>query len=345
MKRSGRCRLSVVGLWTLVCLGFLASSATALSAPGDGIKLGNATVTPYLEVRAISDSNVELASDNEADDVSIVEKVGIDLANVSDMLTLMGGVWGLAEQYSDLSDEDHEDFGENVNIKYGRRTGAQLLLRQSYQNVDQLDYGTGSIEQRENNNVTVGAGRDLTDKLQGDVAYGYRSTEYESSRAYDWDENLASIELAHDLTDRTAARITGTIGTLSSDANTQDADFTTIHVGLKTRRTQKLVGRVGVGYRDHDIGDDNISGFSFRAAASWQATPDVRIQVTADNAVEPASQNTGNYTVITRGSTSLKWQMSETVTASLTGMYRGDDYEYDVPSAAGDVKKESEIYT
>ncbi len=313
---------------------------TAFAGPGQGIRTGDFIWSPSLTVKGVENSDVQVPIGDDEADASIVGIVRIGFRNEkSDKIRLKGNVWGRMERYHKLLEEDHDDFGEAISLSLWTRELLLVTIDEGYWKIEELDYGTGNIEEREDIKVGISLGRDLTDKMEADLAVRFDSREYESARLYDWNEYSAVGEVAYAVTEKTAAILTGKAGIQSSDANASDGELVAVHVGFKTRQTEKITAKVGVGYLTHSS-DNDISGVSFDAAASWQATEKVSFHIDGANTVEPATQNLNNNRTVTKASIGWDWEMIDAVTLSASGIFRRNDYDRKVTVAGAPMDKE-----
>ena len=176
----------------------------------------------------------------------------------------------------------------------------------------------------------MSVGKDLTDKLQLDAGYKYDKTDYEAPELYSWSQNLASLEAAHAMTDKSSVTLTGKIGSQESKGNTENADFREVLLGVKTRLSRKVDAKAGVGRFSHDSGSASISKVGYDASLVWQATDKVLLSAIANNTVEPATIYRNNYVIVSKGAASGVWAIDQTYSVTLTGMYIQNDYDQDV---------------
>lgn len=308
----------------------------------DGINAGCFNLSPYADISVVSDSNVRTSPDDEEDDVSGQLRAGLDFRNKAEEIRLSGDVWGMAERYADLDDEDHEDWGQSLRLRLFDRDRVQIGLRQSFASIQSLDYAVGSIQARDEMKAGLALGKNFTDKLEGDLDYAFSQTDYESPVAFDWDQHRVLATVGHAVTDKSAATIAVSGGTQSSDGNEKDADFYAVRVGVRTRGTDKMTGSIGVGYQRHES-DENIDWPSFRGSLKWQATEKVSVFARAENAIEPATQEINNYKKVVRASLGSEINIMQDYRLGLTGRYNRNDIERKIED--GTLSKDDDTYT
>jgi hypothetical protein len=338
MMKTSRSLLGMLSMGAMVALAL--QPAAVLAQAGSGINLGEVTISPYMEIKGILDDNVRLDATDEEEDSSVEAKLGASASHSTDSIGIDAGLWGRLERYSDLDAEDHEDWGQNIKIRFGDSEGLNVLLNEDFSSIDELDYGTGTIEARDTLNAAATISKQMTDKLSVDAQIGYNETDYESDRLFDWEQTYASVAAAHTLTDKSAATLTAKFATQDNDSFTSENDIVTVLAGLKTRGTDKLTGSIGLGVREHDQSD--LSGFSFDVKGQWAPTEQLTVQATLANSVEPVSEAANNSREITSGTIEAIYKIQEAWFATLGGTLRTDDYDQAVEIAGVSVDREDD---
>lgn len=326
------------GIGWVMIMAMAFASATAIAAePGDGIKLGaSAVLHPYLDVSIINDDNVTVSPDNEADDTSIMGKIGARVGNRTDEVKFSADVWALSERYTDLDDEDHEDFGDRLGLTLGRTQEVQFKLKQAYTDTESLDYGTGEIQARELLSGEALVVVPLSDKLAAALGGRGQSTAYDSPRYFDWDQSAGVVQLGHKISDKTAIVATGIGGVQSSDALDEDTDFYQTRIGFRNKQTAKLSGEAGIGYQNYATGNEDIDGVHFYVGAQWRLSEKVSLRISGQNSVEPGSLNTeaNNSKEVTQAALAARWAMTDEVSTTLKSRFRRNDFNAPVDGVA-----------
>lgn len=221
--------------------------------------------------------------------------LGLSLAAAvrSDTLRASADAWGRLQSYMDTGARDSKEFGERLQLGFGERRAMSVSLYQRFASVDQYDRGpigrdlqdpgdaTSSLTDptlREraalsrHTSLDFGAdlGRDLTDKMTGDLRYLFTMTEYDESPAdlgveawpvlvepvTDEEEILhlnntreqrLAAELGWKATDKTSFTITGEGALQDSDGFENPAILLAARVGAVTRTSEKFQFRGGIG--------------------------------------------------------------------------------------------------
>lgn len=295
-------------------------------AAGDGVKWGVFRVHPYLDSQLTYDSNVFRAESGEDSDVALSLSPGLKLSQFSDTTLTDIELWGKVERYADLNERDHEDVGERLGMTLWDRDTLQVKLSEAFKSFEEFDTSTGDVEQRNTLGAGIGAGRDVTDKLDLDVGYNFDMTDYESPNLFDWSEHVGSAEVGYALTDKSAAILTSKVGVQTSDGS-EDGTLASVLVGMKTRLTDKVKGRVGAGWYGYDVGSETLSLLGYDGRVAWQVAPKVVLNASANNGVEPATQDENNFRTISKVSLAGTWSPIQTVSGTLSGWYMKNDYQ------------------
>lgn len=321
---------------------FAALMATVgMGAVGDGVKLGAFRAHPYVDSVLSYDSNVFRDANDEEEDVSFIVTPGIRLNQMGPTVISEIEAWVRAERYTDFDERDHDDFGERVGLTLWDRDRVQMKIVESFKTTEEYDESTGEVEERDLLDVSLVLGRDLTDKTGLDVGVSHDFTDYASPNLFGWDETVASAELGCELTDKSIGTLTAKVGQQTSDGS-EDGDLATVLLGLKSRLTSKVQGRAGLGWYGYEGGAADISMLGYNAMFGWQVAPKVIINGSANNGVEPATQDSDNVRKVTRISLGSTWRPTRTLAGTLSGWYVENDYELPVSEQGRMVEKNDE---
>jgi hypothetical protein len=350
----------------------LAVATLAFGKPGEGIRIGNLAISPFVDLSITYDDNVFLTGLDEEEDYFIDIVPGIALLNRTDTVLLRGRAWGQFRRYDEFDEElDHDSYGETVGAVLGGEENPFLLLHQKYVHLDDYEIIPRSVDtlniesqdllltqdrtervERDIFDVAVVMGRNLTDKIRVDVGYGFSEVDYDTlpeaqpftgqDELFDWDEQKLQAELQHEITDKTSALLTGQLSEQDSDGFDDNAEYYIVRGGFITRTTRKTSFKGGVGFESYDAAAPSPEGedldeeiINFDVSAIWEATPKLTLQVSGRNGIQPATQYRSNTKVIHLVSLALSYRLTETLRLSLAGSWRNDDYVARVPVTVG----------
>jgi hypothetical protein len=259
--------------------------------------------------------------------------VGLNLSAVtrSDSLRASVDAWARMQKYQDTGARDSEEFGERIQVGFGDRRSVAVSIYQRFASVDQYDRGPAGRDLEESGNVATsltdptlqeraalnqhttldfGAdfGRDLTDKLTGDLKYLYMATEYDAEEAdFGVDAEAASSSSAAstetlNLNNMTSHRLAAEAGWKATDKSSilltvegalQESDglenpatLLAARIGAASRATSKVQYRAGIGLMHYAYDSYGTNSGPFRV--NPETGEQERIPAESETSVEPS---------------------------------------------------------
>jgi hypothetical protein len=333
---------------------------------GEGIRVGDAVLDPFVEISGTGDSNVQLDTTNEQSDVFAELQVGLQLHYEPGWYTVDGRGFMLFRRYTKFSERDFNNYGERMTLMSGSRDFLSVLLVQSYRVVDDYDRSTYYGEnvspesqslslaydksirvKRTLNDVGIILGRNLTDKTGLDLGFSYSSQAYDTNQLYDVVDLLAQAELSYQVTDKSAILLTGQYGDENNGSYVNDATYMVVRGGFRTKSTDKMTLKAGVGIEKYtrdtsranwkDLGvaenavytgprKEETQDLSVDMTATWIATDKITVEATGRTALQSAAQYVNTVDQVGVASANAVYQLSDSTTVALTGSYRRDNY-------------------
>ena len=315
---------------------------------------------PQVDVAATRDSNVYRTPDQERDDLFIEPELSLRYASSTETnrwhLRAAGFVAGRA--YADEDTQDFETFGQEVELCYGGDGPARLALLQGFRRVEDLDRHTpdsayirrtpellqdinSQSARRDLLDVGVALEQRLTDKSDALFVYQFDAVDYDQAGLLDLLGHLAQAELAHQLTDRSDLYTDLRYAWQEQTDGPGSAEVIKGRVGLRSRRSDALLGKVGLGLQryawDGVAGDDAEESVSVDLALDWQASDKTKVYGGLNNGSQLSSlyeQNALDFITTWIG---LTHAWTTCTTLGLRASYRRD--EYLDPVADGDQQR------
>lgn len=372
--------------WIVAGSSMMITLGVAL-AVDDGIQLGPLRLNLWGEISGTYDDNVRLVvPEGEIQDRTIFEADATDEATETEEDIYFEGTLGgrlyretdaflaslsliySARRYTDFDELDNESYVQEAEVLLGEREIDRFTLgfRQAYREVFDLEEAAYPDDFTNPDTREVNLAEDrtervsrqlldlagiltwrMTDKLNSDISVGYSTIDYDTEFLFDWEDTKGQIEFDYELTDKSAALLTGQYGQQDSDALSNDPDYYVLRGGLLNRATDKLTFKGGVGagkydrfrkseaaLADTDVGrelDDTSEGsidyVSFDVAGDWDISQRTKLQIIGRNAVQPAAQYTDNAKLVTVASLGISHRFREKYRLAGTLSYRNDDYE------------------
>lgn len=372
-----------------------ALSLGAVFAFDDGINLGLARLNIWGELSGTYDSNAKIVVPSgeihdrqifqdekigglskKEDDIFFDLTIGGRLFRETDaFLASLGLLWS-GRRYTDFTELNNESWQQDLDLRLGERRYDRFTIgfRESYREV--FDYENIGYPDDFNNPDTTSlflaedrterVSRQLldlagiltwriTDKLNSDFSVAYGNIEYDTELLYDWSDVKYQAEFDYQLTEKTAALLTGQYGVQESDALSNEPDYYVLRGGFLTRTTDKLTFKGGAGFGRYDRfnasddvrggnvsqesvqegGEDRIDYFSFDLAGDYDLTQRTKLQFIGRNAVQPAAQYRDNPKLVTVASVGLSHRIRDRFRLAATVSYRNDDYEDPVEVSEG----------
>ena len=337
MKSSMIKRVAITTMMGIACI-----STAANAEPGRGIHTGAWTFDPYAALSGVYDSNVDKTPQNKKEDVFFNSEAGLKLGYSAYAVDFSGLGFLGNRNYSDLTDKDFSSGGEILKFKQGTHDTVVFEADQTFRRVEDSDVhgseaavmgvspdsvlDSSATSRRDVNNVGISAGRNLTDKLQLDIGYRFDDINYDDPTLLDIQNNIGQAEGAYRLTDKTDALLT-LLGGIQDNGASDPANYYISRVGLKTRGTDKVIFKGGVGVQVYERPKaDDISSFSYDLSASWIATDKIMLQAGGRNGTVLSSlyaDNASEYNIIWAGAS---YAFIPTVVLSGNVSFRRDDY-------------------
>lgn len=254
--------------WLAAGIVWLAAVMPAHSRPGQGIRLGDLILHPFVDGSATYDSNVYLDPTNQESDIFLEGLAGIDFDYGAEggSQKLNGRGFIILRNYFNLTTNDFDNYGERMTYRAGTPDRVTVAILQSYRLIDDYDrstyYGESakaeSHEQaltydrsmrlrRTLNDFGVVLGRNLTDRTTASAGANYSLQDYSSTNLYDVTRKTAQLGVSRRLTDKTSAIGNLQYGLEDNPSYPQEAQSLAARVGLDTRPSEKVHFSVGLG--------------------------------------------------------------------------------------------------
>jgi hypothetical protein len=332
------------------------------AGPGSGIRVNQWLISPSVSGSATYDSNVLLTQDNEESDTFMEGVVALDVLYMGGKVTLGCRLFGISRTYSDTEDLDYSSAGESLRLEYRRPSGMVVQADQSYRVVEDLDRSglspaPGDVSaiaspvaaltaaersRRQLLNGGVRVGGDLTDKMDASLAYAYAMVNYDLAHIFDTREHVGLAEAGYRVTDKTVALLNLQYGMEDSDAFGENTDFAAARVGFRSRGTDKLQYKGGVGWQSYmrpdDAGDD-VSGVSVNMIGQWQATAKMAVQGGVRNDVTASSSYRNNVRETSSAWAGLNCKPVTSIEGILSASYSHEEHEDSVDVGGGEMRK------
>lgn len=349
-------RVAVAGIFSALLL------CSTDADPGDGIAVGSWMFSPYLELNATYDSNVYKDAQDEIDDFFFEPELGMQFSSASDTnrISIHGNVYYSDRQYQQEKNRAFNTYGNHITLRHGNGQRALIELVQSFRHLDDNDRHAADIEataltaemvadsntldlERDVHQLGAELSRRMSDKLNLALAYRYAGVRYENKthdrldpkdlsvpRGLDMDGHIVELNGALGLTDKTDAFLTLRYGRQYQEDTPGHAKLSTVRLGLNSRGTSKLAYTAGVGLERYQRPTESEAEaetyFSFNVSADWFLTEKLTFRCGGFNGSQFSSFYLGNGLKYVSGWAGMGYRWKPSVTFSVRGIYRVDDY-------------------
>lgn len=317
--------------------------SAASAEPGNGIHAGPWMFSPYANLKETYDSNVDKTPVAKKDDFFLDSEAGLKLGYSAYMVDFSGLGFLGNRNYSDLTDKDFSSGGEILKFKQGTHDTFVIEANQTFRRVEDIDVhgseaavlgvspdsvlDSSATSRRDINNVGLSVGRGLTDKMVLDVGYRFDDINYEDPSLFDILSHIGQAEGAYRMTDKTDSLVTLQAGLQDNGEISDPASYYIGRVGMKTRGTDKVTFKGGVGVQLYERpSSDDVTSFNYDLSASWIATDKITFQAGGRNGTVLSSLYTDNGSAYNTVWAGASYKIIPTIVLSGNASYRQDDY-------------------
>ncbi len=353
---------------------YVCAGLTALADPGDGIRLDNLTLHPFVAGSVVSGSNVGLtqlsepqaspSAEEEAGDVFLELRYGLKMDYQRETVLIKGSLYGYDRYYQDL-DLDNSGFGQSASLDAGSKERVAIRLSESYYVLQDYALMNAALsgdevldnqlledrsdrllwmDKRDVINAGINLSRQLSAKMNLGASYTYSMTEYDDIRLFDTSTRTLSGDVSWAKTAKTDAFLTGSYGVEDSDAlDLGEGEERSVMVGLRTAATQKINYDLGVGYLDYVVDgleDIDQGGLNYAVGIGWTLSPKLALQASADKSFSTSAYVANNAREVQLAQVALSYRFSEAMGFGATVSFRQDDFVNDLVAPDGGNVKE-----
>ena len=343
---------------------------TALADPGDGIRLDNLTLHPFVAGSAVHDSNAGLTQlselqaapidQGEASDAFFELRYGLKMDYQRETVLIKGSLYGYDRYYQDL-DLDNNGFGQSASLDAGSKERVAIRLSESYyvlQDYALMNAALSGDEVLDNQlledrsdrlkrdviNAGINLSRRLSAKMNLGASYTYSMTDYDDIRLFDTSTRTLSGDVSWSKTVKTDVFLTGSYGVEDSDAlDLGEGEERSVMVGMRSTATQKINYNLGVGYLDYVVDgleDIDSGGLNYAVGIGWTLSPKLALQASADKSFSTSAFVANNAREVQLAQVALSYRFSEAMAFGATVSFRQDDFVNDLVAPDGGNVKE-----
>lgn len=251
----------------LVVLSFLGSffifNPTLQAA--EGLKVGEAEITPWGEITVQYDDNVFLEPDNEKDDIIVTLTPGVGLELPFDDHLFTFDYHADINRFTDYSSQDATEHYVSGDLELNFQQDLTFNIYDDYKRVyDRPSTEDTTRVKRADNTIGI-KGKLQKERLGVQLGYEHFTRDYLSEDTYDVydrNENIYSLVLTHQTFPKTELLLEYDFGQVRYDEDVRsDSDYHQILVGAVGQVTEKTTATVKAGYQMRDYDRDSEPDF------------------------------------------------------------------------------------
>lgn len=306
----------------------------------------NLTISPYVNLEYLYDSNVMLDKDATGDSILGINP-GVDLSYRKNEWGVNANAWYGYDSYVDLSDLNADRYGESIDGSYEAAKGWKLVLGQRYMKTNQddsiIEGGSGQWRPRsefafngalsymfsEKTSATLNAG-------YSDLSYDIDPTQYQP--LYGWQEWTVGLEIARKLSEKSNVLLSGSYQEYASDgAIGIDNNSTgyTLQAGLGSRATERIKYRalIGASMFEYAGGADQMNGWTYSVDANWVISRKVAASIAGSSFFQPSEQDANQAMQVYALSAGLNYNPMRRLSTRADLAFRREEGQLDVGNA------------
>jgi len=316
----------------------VADSAMTLDPiePSKGLKFGDLTVSPYLDVLYIYDSNYNRVKNGDtAQSVNVRPGFDFTYENAGPH-KFSGNFWYLFEEYLDQKKIDSNQWREELRYLYRSPREVTFRIDQSMGTTTR-NSPAGSVgyidEDRTDYEIQTALRVPISHKNAIEAMAGVENTDYKSETSSDRRAYPFDLDLAHRISEKTDL-LFGAGYTLERSKGPQgsvDSKAYRVKAGLVSVMTEKLSYRASIGAEGYEYGNAGSLkwGPYYNLDLTWLASRKWTWTLAGTGKQQSAAEE-GNYGLSYNGSLRAAYQMNRrmSLAASATVQYN----EYNAPT-------------
>jgi len=341
-----------------------AIAGTALHAQGN-IKLGLIEVKPYINVKALSDSNIYLQQKDEQSSLimSVNPGLGLVLPNPNARISLDVGMDSISYSHMRATNSaTHQNVGLSADFKFP--VGLDLKLTGAYR--DTTDPATSELTgrtARKQTNMAADIGYKLSNFISLGVDYNSVTHAYDSDtlKKLNRGESATGLSVYLAFSPKTSFLIGYGVGAVAynekyadNTANNDDSKTSAVNFGVRGTITPKTKGLVRVGQKTKTfdnvskVADSDGSDITLALATVTDFSQRTKLTLTGnrdfvESSVHHSAQSPSRFYTATNLNADLQQKITDRVEAKISLGYDMSEYPKEQPFGGKNIKRADNI--
>lgn len=329
--------------WTVGFGVAVAAAWAAQAQDSKGLKFNNLTVSPYVNVEVMYDSNVNYRDGNglKIDDMILRVSPGADFTYQGNEWGLSGNAWYGYDWYQDLDNLNGDRYGERVSVYKESSKGWRFVLGESYIKTFQedsiLDGGRGVWRDRSQFDVNSALSYEFSERMGATLSAMYSDLSYQNlasdySPLYGWQEWSVALELSRKISEKSNVLLSGAYQDYTSDGAIgirSDSTGYSLQAGFGSRATERIHYRVLTGASWFDYaGGQQLSGWTYSVDGSWVVNKRTALTIAGSSYYQPSETYMNSATKVYALSAGLTYKPMRKLSTRFDIGYRREESDY-----------------
>lgn len=327
---------------------FIICFAFSSGFTGWNTSLGTLTVSPFVKLKQVYDSNVFLEPDGKEDHITILSSgAELELSSVRSELKL--NYWLDRLQFWNNTQENITSHTVSAMANLRPSNDLQMSFGDTFERT--ADPATTELTERQkriSNRASLHSRYDLN-KLSVELGYANIFHDYDDLDFLDRQEHVVSVATYYHYFREVPFLLQYDQGWLNyRKGERSDADYGAFWGGVQGKLNRKLSGEIKAGYlwRDYEqLNRDDFSGEGFYAGLRHDFSASTTLRVFAIRRLEESAYQINNYYLINGGGLELNRQLSHKFSIVVLGSYYINRYPTETTEGDKTAKREDDIFT
>lgn len=335
--------------FVVFCFTVAFSSWTAVAQERRGFNFNNLSVSPFINVEYIYDSNVESDKRGEKDDTIVRVNPGVDITYSGNNWGLKGNGWFSDDRYHKYDDLNELRYGESLGFYADSEKGLHFEINQRYVKSSQDDQRIANEARwrdRDELSLDSALSYQVSEKTSVTLSGSYDRLEYDnnptkySSDLYGSTRWTMGLELARRITEKSNLLLSGEYLIYKSDGGVTSANLDatstgySVMAGFGSAATKKIRYRVLTGATFFEFADSKqLTGWTYSLDATWAINQKLALTVVGSSFFQPSESTQNQAEQIYALSAGMTYRPTRKLSARFDLMGRREETSYNVNGA------------
>lgn len=338
-----------------ICIFVALLSTTLLFNPAlyaaEGLKLGNAEITPWAEIKVQYDDNVFLDASDEKDDIILTLTPGVSVEWPFQDNRLRFDYHADINQFTDYSSQDATNHYLSGEAEINWRDISFTVYDDFSRVFDRPSTEDTSRVKRDDNRAGIRTKYQM-ERLGVELGYENFIRNYRSGAVYepyDRKEHIYSLLLSHQTFPKTELLFEYDFAQIRYDESTlSDSDYHQVLVGARGEFTPKTTGTIKTGYQFRDYEQDAQTDYSsgvLYAEIEHKFSDKNALKASFMRSAHESTYGVNNFYRVENVSATFDHYFNHKLLGFLTGIYQINSYPRETTEGTETKKRQDKYYS